>query len=707
MRLHEFIHSNLNKIIKEWEEYARTINTKEDLNRDDLKDHIQQMLEAIAQDLSTSQNADEQKNKSHGKGESQGKESDRLDAVSGEHGEQRAGAGFAIEDMVSEYRALRASVLRLWGKTSDRPQQSDLDDMTRFNESIDQAIVSSVARYSSEKQQQVRLRDRMLSTVPDHACIFGLDGKILYANKAMADWFGMPVGEMTGKSLSDLDVPRAALIQQQIEHVVRSREPIRAELSTETGTQSPSHHEYILTAVVDDRGQVEAVSATARDITERKIKDDEIWHKANYDALTGLPNRRLFRDRLEHEVKHSERSGKQVALLFIDLDRFKEANDLLGHDAGDMLLRQAAHRICASVREMDTVARLGGDEFTVILSDIGQVQDAKLVADKILQELARPFHILHEMVHISGSIGITIYPRDAVSAENLVRNADQAMYVAKNAGRNAYRFYENDMHESLRLRLKLIADLRHALENGELVVYYQPIVDLKNDHIYKAEALLRWQHPELGLLLPGEFIPLAEETGLIHEIGNWVFSEAALHSKEWEKLLNRAFQVSVNKSPVQFMAHAGGMNWAAYIKQIGLPANSVSIEITEGVLLNSTGSAVEKITRLHEAGIALSLDDFGTGYSSMSYLNRFKVDYLKIDQSFISTLATDGNSRKIAETIIMMAHQLDIKAIAEGVETADQKDWLQQASCDYAQGFVFSKPVPPDQFTSLLTNCLH
>lgn len=216
---------------------------------------------------------------------------------------------------------------------------------------------------------------------------------------------------------------------------------------------------------------------------------------------------------------------------------------------------------------------------------------------------------------------------------------------------------------------------------------------------HKAEALLRWQHPEMGLILPREFIPLAEETGLIDEIGNWVFSEAALHTREWEKLLNSTFQISINKSPVQFMVHAGGMNWAAYIKQIGLPAHSLSIEITEGVLLNSIGSAVEKITELHEAGIELSLDDFGTGYSSMSYLNRFKVDYLKIDQSFICTLAADDDSRKMAATIIMMAHHLGMKAIAEGVETAVQKDWLQEAGCDYAQGFMFSKPVPPEELT--------
>lgn len=430
--------------------------------------------------------------------------------------------------------------------------------------------------------------------------------------------------------------------------------------------------------------------------------EQETLRRANFDALTGLPNRSLFRDRLEYEVANSRRSGKMLALMFVDLDRFKEVNDLLGHDAGDALLRETAARIRSCVRSADTVARLGGDEFTVILTDLDDRAHVETIAQKILQTLARPFMLSQEIIHVSGSIGITLHPADGAEPERLLRNADQAMYVAKNAGRNQFSFFTRAMQEQASRRLKLIGELRNALPARQLRVHFQPIVDLRDGRIVKGEALVRWMHPERGLVCPNEFIGLAEETGLINEIGNWVFMQAAAWCRRWSERFGAAFQVSVNKSPAQFLPHKKAMDWGAYLRQLGMAWNSVAVEITEGLLLNASSSTADKIFDLRDAGVQVAIDDFGTGYSSMAYLKKYDVDYLKVDQSFIRDTAKDSISRTIAETIIVMAHKLGLKVIAEGVETAEQRDWLLHAGCDYAQGFLYAQPLPPDEFEKLL-----
>jgi len=447
----------------------------------------------------------------------------------------------------------------------------------------------------------------------------------------------------------------------------------------------------------DRKGQALRMVGTTVDISS----EQEIMRRANFDALTGLANRNLFRDRLEYEVRNARRNGRLLALLFIDLDRFKEVNDLLGHDAGDALLREVARRIRSCVRNTDTVSRLGGDEFTVILSDLDDRAHVENIAQKILSVLAQPFMLVQELIHVSGSIGITLYPADAMEPEHLLRNADQAMYVAKNAGRNQFSFFTSSMQEQARRRIELIGELRNALPAHQLKVYFQPIVDLRDGHIAKGEALLRWDHPQKGMICPGEFIGLAEETGLIHEIGNWVFMEAALCSRQWSGKFGPAFQISVNRSPAQFLPHKREMNWGAYLRRLGMDKNNIAVEITEGLLLNASASTADRIFELHDAGVEVAIDDFGTGYSSMSYLKKFDVDYLKIDRSFIRDSEKNGAGRTIAETIIVMAHKLGLKVIAEGVETAEQRDWLKSVACDYAQGFLFSPALPPQEFEKL------
>lgn len=438
------------------------------------------------------------------------------------------------------------------------------------------------------------------------------------------------------------------------------------------------------------------------DISQRKQADELVWRHANFDALTGLPNRRMFRDRLDWEVQKAGRHGRPLGLLFIDLDRFKQVNDLLGHDAGDLLLCQAADRIKRCVRKTDTVARLGGDEFTVILGELDSPDHAEQVVRKILGTLADPFSLNQEYAYISGSVGIAIYPADGSTCEELIRKADQAMYAAKHAGKAQFSYFTRSMDEAAHLRLTLSNELHGALGAGQLQVCYQPIVELKSGKVVKAEALLRWHHPRLGLIGPSRFIPLAEESGIINDIGNWVFCEAALCAKRWSRLLGKPFQIGVNKSSIQFLSDHEDADWLHYLDRLDLPPGSISVELTEGILLHASPVVTNKLIQYHNAGIQLAIDDFGTGCSSMACLKKFAIDYLKIDQSFVSDIETDQANRTITESMIVMAHKLGLQVIAEGIETPGQMALLTTAGCDMAQGFLFSQPLPAGEFEQML-----
>ncbi len=457
-----------------------------------------------------------------------------------------------------------------------------------------------------------------------------------------------------------------------------------------------------INTIFNQDGSVHRHVALFSDITDKVRTDELIWKQANFDLLTDLPNRRMFYDRLEQEIKKSHRAGQLLALLFIDLDRFKEVNDTLGHEAGDVLLVEAADRIVSCVRESDMVARLGGDEFTVILSELQDASSVGKISQNILARLSEPFRLGPELAYVTASIGITFYPNDALDVQQLIRNADQAMYVAKNSGRNRFSHFTISMQEQAQQRLRILNDLRSAISAGQFRVHFQPIVDLSTGRVVKAEALLRWMHPERGMVSPMEFIPLAEETGLIHEIGDWVFRESARWMARWIERRD-SFQVSVNGSPVQFLSEADFIGkWMEHLDTLGLSGRHFVVEITEGVLLDADSSVTDKLLRFRDSGISVAIDDFGTGYSSLSYLKKFDIDYLKIDRSFVRDLATDPSDMALSEAIIVMAHKLGLKVVAEGVETEQQKNLLAAAGCDYAQGYLFSKPLPPEEFETLL-----
>ncbi|AGX87887.1 EAL domain-containing protein [Candidatus Symbiobacter mobilis] len=453
----------------------------------------------------------------------------------------------------------------------------------------------------------------------------------------------------------------------------------------------------------DELGRPLRMIGTHTDITEHKAAEAQIWQQANFDTLTGLPNRRMLRSRLEQELKKCRRDGHKLTVAFVDLDHFKEVNDTLGHHHGDALLIQATQRILGCLREVDTVARMGGDEFTLLLTEIVDTRHIETILAKLLCTLGEAFLLDQQQVYVSASVGVTIYPDDATAIEDLFRNADQALYAAKDAGRNRFCYFTPELQHAAQRRVRLTNDLRAALAVEQFQVVYQPIVELATGHIHKAEALLRWEHPQRGSVSPGEFIPIAESSGLIVEIGEWVFQRALEQVCRWRQRLHPQFQVSVNKSPVQFeKVDLARSRWIDQIRQHGQEGNCLVVEITEGLLLSHSDEVIEQILALSDDGIQVSLDDFGTGYSSLAYLQKFDIDYIKIDQSFVRQLVGESTDLALCQAIIAMAHALNMQVIAEGVETAQQRDLLAAAGCDYGQGYLFSRPVRSEELEALV-----
>ncbi len=557
-------------------------------------------------------------------------------------------------------------------------------------------------------ENSLRLQSEITANAAEGIALIKVnDGTIYYTNRQFDKLFGYDPGELIGKPISVINAPTAKSPEEtarEISQAVMDKGAWNGEVHNlrKDGTRvwtsadvSTFQHPELGTLLITYQ----------RDITDKKKSEETIWKQANFDMLTGLPNRHMFHDHLTQEIRKANRLNQKLALMFVDLDRFKEINDTLGHDMGDVLLIEAAQRIRECIRATDMVARMGGDEFTITLSEFSDISFIERVAQAILQQLTKPFKLGSEVAYISGSVGITIYPDDALELEDLLKNADQSMYEAKNLGRNRHSYFTHKMQETAQTRMSMINDLRGALLNGQLSICFQPIVEIASGNIYKAEALVRWKHPERGQVPPSSFIPLAEETGLIFEIGDWVFEESVSWAKRWREIINPEFQVSINKSPVQFYSQsAEHSTWVEHLQSLGLPGNSITIEITEGLLMNNDSIIGDILFNFRDKGIQISVDDFGTGYSSLAYLNRFNVDYLKIDQSFTRNITPDSNDMALVEAIIVMAHKLGLRVIAEGVETREQRDLLASVGCDFAQGYLFSRPIPPNEFEALLKN---
>ena len=532
-------------------------------------------------------------------------------------------------------------------------------------------------------------------------------GVEIYSTRYL-EMYGYQPGELANRA----DASDARTHPDDVEQMLRDRQ---AHFDGLTPTYINEHrirckdgsYKWILArgAVIarDADGKPLRMTGTHTDITGRKQSEALIWQQANFDALTGLPNRRMLRDRLEQDIKKCRRDGLHLAILFIDLDHFKEVNDTLGHDKGDLLLVEAARRICACVRESDTVARMGGDEFTVVLPDMKDALHLERILQGILHAMATVFQLGDEQVFVSASVGITVYPLDGTAIENLFKNADQALYVAKGAGRNRFSFFTRTLQEAAQNRLRLTQDLRAGLAQQQFTMVYQPIVELASGNIHKAEALMRWQHPVRGQISPAEFIPIAEASGVIVDLGNWAFDQVARQVCYWRGALDPQFQVSVNKSPVQFH-HVGDAHsaWLDQLGALGLPGSAIAVEITEGLLLDATAQVSRKLLQLRDAGIQVSLDDFGTGYSALSFLQKFDIDYIKIDRQFVRHLAPASTDLALCKAIIVMAHALGLKVIAEGIETPLQRQLLREAGCDFGQGFLYARPMPASEFERMV-----
>lgn len=487
------------------------------------------------------------------------------------------------------------------------------------------------------------------------------------------------------------------------EHVENAVQLIKSADSSIPG-HNPELAEELFSRIISETNDYHLLRsyATIRAVNERKRAEEKIQHMAYHDALTDLPNRLMFDEKLDRYFQEAERNGSMMAVMFFDLDRFKVINDTLGHHVGDQLLRLLARKLRHYVSDKDVVARFGGDEFIILLTNMAHADEAAQFAQGIPDLLKDPFVIEGHELFVTASIGISLYPSDGKEVDTLLKNADIAMYRSKEKGGNAFQYYHPDMNKRSLHRLNLEIHLRKALERGEFQVHYQPIVDLRNGSVYGMESLVRWQHPEWGVVSPGEFIPLAEETGLIVPIGNWVLLESCRQNRRWQQLGYPPLVVSVNISAIQF----NQLNFIQIVtdalRESGLAPDRLCLEITENIAMNNGPHIIETMQKLKALGVGISIDDFGTGYSSLSYLKRFRVQTLKIDQSFIRDVTMDEDNAAIVTALIAMSHRLKIKSLAEGVETQEQLDFLVAQGCDKIQGYLFSKPIPADAFETMI-----
>ncbi len=453
-----------------------------------------------------------------------------------------------------------------------------------------------------------------------------------------------------------------------------------------------------ISGVRDDTGAIFRFVSVFSDITELHVKDEQLRHQAYHDALTGLPNRLLLQDRLAQGLEAAKRHGTAVGVLFIDLDRFKVVNDSLGHDVGDMLLVEVARRIHSSLRRSDTVARLGGDEFVVVLHDVSSSSEVAEVVEKLIAQIVKPMVLQDHPVQVGASVGIALFPQDGSDVTSLMKGADAAMYQAKTAGRSGFRFFDASMNHQAVERLRLEMDLRQALERGELRLYYQPKVDIRTRRMQGAEALIRWHSPTRGIVMPGQFIPVAEETGLIVTIGDWVISEACRQLAQWRDAGKPLVPVAVNVSARQFIDPRLAEKIAAAMDSHGLSAGRLEIELTESAVMTDPELAVGQLRRLQDLGVTVHVDDFGTGYSSLSYLKRLPLDSIKVDRTFVQGLDRDPDNAAIVRAIIGLGKAIGMPVVAEGVENGDEEARLFEEGCATAQGYHYTEPLPPEAF---------
>jgi diguanylate cyclase (GGDEF)-like protein/PAS domain S-box-containing protein len=588
-------------------------------------------------------------------------------------------------------------------------------DMRRPDEMLLKAahsIGAQIGQFIQRKRAEAALREsegqfrQLAGNIPQ---VFWITDttlqRTLYVSPAAADMLGLPLERVLG----DRRVLIRAVHEEDRARVRDARRTMAAGGYNETyrivrpdGAIRWIHDRAF--PVQDEAGRVHRIAGIAEDITDRKLAEERLMHLAHYDVLTSLPNRVLFYDRLRQALAQAKRSQWVTGVMFMDVDRFKNINDTLGHAVGDRLLQQVSERLKSAVRSGDTVGRLGGDEFAIVLSNLGNAQNAQIVAQKILAAFSEPFRLEGAEIFVTTSIGITLYPDDSTEQDTLIKNADAAMYRAKEAGRNGYQFYTREMSERSSALLNLEGGLRRALERDEFLLYYQPKAGVETGEITGVEALLRWRHPERGLVMPDEFIPVLEETGLIVPVGEWVLNAACRQINEWARAGLGPMPVAINLSARQFLARELGPAIRRILDAHGVDPALIELEITESSLMVNPEEAARTLEYLKSLGVRISIDDFGTGYSSLGYLKRFPLDSLKVDRSFVRDVTTDPDDATITRAVITMAHSLGLKVIAEGVETEAQLAFLVENGCDQIQGYYLARPQPAEECMCMLVD---
>jgi diguanylate cyclase (GGDEF)-like protein/PAS domain S-box-containing protein len=599
-----------------------------------------------------------------------------------------------------EYRFInkKGDVMWVWETITPIVYKEERATLGSFMDITERKRMEKALRQSEEKYRTI------LESIQEGYFEVDLNGNFTFCNDSMSRLTGHSKEELLGMNHKQFTNEETAKeVFQAFNEVYNTEEPSKGfdwQIIRKDGIEG--FIEASVTLQKDSSGKPTGFKGMIRDITERKRIEQQINYMATHDALTGLPNRLMFSQLLNHAIRSAQRHGKQLAVLFIDLDRFKTINDSLGHEAGDRMLKEMARRFKRSLRAVDVVGRLGGDEFIILTEEVDELSQIANVAHKILTTTIQPIVLLGEECRVTASIGISIYPGDGTDEQTLIKNADIAMYFAKEEGKNNYQFYSKDIQSQSNKRFSIETNLRRALERNELSLEYQAKVDFKTGMITGVEALLRWKNPSLGSITPMQFIPVAEETGLIVPIGRWVMKTACAQNVAWQRQGLPPVCMAVNLSLRQLMDDNLSEDIKAVLVDSGMAPNLLELEITESMIMQNPARMIAVLTNIKKLGVRLAIDDFGTGYSSLAQIKHFPIDTLKVDRSFIRNLPQDSENQAITQAIITMGKNLSLTVVAEGVETQEQKDFLRDLICDEMQGFYFSKPVAPDKFAALL-----
>lgn len=564
-------------------------------------------------------------------------------------------------------------------------------------------VISQDITRLKEHEKQLRLASTVFHTATEAVMVCDINNKILAANKAFTKITGYTEAEVIGKDPSLLKSGHhdKAFYQHMFEQLEKNGS-WQGEISNRRKNGEIYYEWLSITALTSPSGQLEAYVSLFNDITKRKRVEDKIYHQANFDGLTGLANRNLFSDRLKHSLSHAQRQSSQLALMFIDLDGFKQINDNFGHSQGDLLLQSVSQRLTDSMRSSDMIARLGGDEFAIIVTKKKDIEAIGVIANKIIREISKPFNLKNKEGYVTASIGIVIFPDDGNDVEELLTKADSAMYKAKANGRNNFQFFTKEMDVDAQQKRELTTELRAAMTHDQFEVWFQPIHDCQTNHLTYSEALVRWNHPERGIISPQSFIPIAEDIGIINGLGYLVLRKACEQAVKWQNITEHSPGVAVNVSSIQFQQDDFSAQVAKVLFDTQLPPEKLILEITESLLIADDQKVYEQLNTLKKLGIGISLDDFGTGYSSLSYLKRFPINKLKIDRSFVRGIGKDHTDTQLISAILSMAKSLQMVVVAEGVETEYQLEQIKALNCDLVQGYVFSKPLPANSFDDYL-----